>query len=157
MSTLTFCSSYNNLGTKNQIAAILSSKAKEIAVETVGVQLQSGGSDCGLFAIAFATALVNDQQPEKSLFNQTKMRSHLHHCLTTGILTVFPAEERQLKRRCRKGSVDTIKIFCSCRMPEMEPMVECTGCKEWYHTACVSVPERALEDQNMKWFCNSCQ
>ena len=51
--------------------------------------------DCGLFFIAFATALVNGKQPEKLKFIQDKMREHFHQCLINGKLTMFPvtAEE----------------------------------------------------------------
>ena len=39
-------------------------------------QKQIGGKDCGLFAIAFAVALVFNKCPSKLKFMQQKMRSH---------------------------------------------------------------------------------
>ena len=93
-------------------------------IEMIHVQLQQGGFDCGLFSIAFATALANNKHPEQFLFKQDKMREHLHQCLTNEEITMFPAEER----RKRVKVVDTIKLYCDCRMPEIPPMVDCSHC-----------------------------
>jgi len=38
--------------------------------------MQEGYSDCGLFAIAFATALANGKQPGRCFFDQGIMRGH---------------------------------------------------------------------------------
>lgn len=46
-------------GVKQQIAAILCSSTENLTLKFVDVQVQTGGYDCGLFAIAFATALVH--------------------------------------------------------------------------------------------------
>ena len=46
-----------------QIAAIMARPEEKITVNMMDMQKQVGGSDCGLFAIAFATALVNGKQP----------------------------------------------------------------------------------------------
>ena len=47
----------------------------------VRVQQQFGGPDCGLFAIAFAMALVNGQDPAALTFDQGVARKHLRLCL----------------------------------------------------------------------------
>ena len=52
-----------NTNVKRQIAAIMARPEETITVKMMDVQKQAGGSDCGVFAIAFATALVNDKQP----------------------------------------------------------------------------------------------
>ena len=54
--------------TKKQIASIVSSSEKEIKLKMMNVQKQNGGCDCGLFAIAFATALANGIQPGHCFF-----------------------------------------------------------------------------------------
>lgn len=54
-------------------------------------QKQIGSKDCGLFAIAFAVALVFNQHTTSKLkFNQPKMRSHLVECFTKQEMTPFP-------------------------------------------------------------------
>uniref|UniRef100_A0A1X7SY09 Ubiquitin-like protease family profile domain-containing protein n=1 Tax=Amphimedon queenslandica TaxID=400682 RepID=A0A1X7SY09_AMPQE len=55
------------------------------------VQKQNGVKDCGLFAIANATALLLTSDPSTThLFNQAKLRDHLVHCLEANMFTHFP-------------------------------------------------------------------
>ena len=58
-----FDSMYASVSTKvkHQIAALLATQSKTIKLSFVDVQKQSGGYDCGLFALAFATALASTQ------------------------------------------------------------------------------------------------
>ena len=53
-------------------------------------QKQAGGTDCGLFSIAFAVALVHGMNPGKLRFCQSKMRSHLVDCFNKQIMVPFP-------------------------------------------------------------------
>ena len=62
-----------------------------LAVELPPAQVQQGGVDCGLFAIAFAYELA----AETTLwmyraFEQGKMREHLVKCLERGLFEPFP-------------------------------------------------------------------
>ena len=50
-------------------------------------------SDCGIFALANATALVHEENPSTFLYNQKEMRDHLFHCLEPGKLHLFLTEE----------------------------------------------------------------
>ena len=43
-------------------------------------QKQKGGKDCGLYSIAFPTALAFGLHPSKLKFNQSIMRQHLVDC-----------------------------------------------------------------------------
>ena len=140
--------------TKLQIAALLNTSAPHISLEVVNCQRQRGGSDCGLFAVAFATALANGLCPESYTFKQKEMRQHLYNCLKLGKITMFPAVPRKIIRHIK--STEKIPVFCSCRLPEMVSMVECSKCNEWYHTDCVSVPDVALNNTTVEWFCNQC-
>ena len=72
----------------------------------------------------------------------------------SGNLTMFPMAKDRMPREVVRR-VDTI-IYCSCRMLKVPPMVECSKCKEWYHVKCVSVPKRALENQNIDWYFTNC-
>ena len=60
-------SMYPSVGsyTKKQIASILCTEQSKINVHTMDVQMQVGGSDCGLFAIAFATAIHQWHSPRE--------------------------------------------------------------------------------------------
>ena len=81
------------------------------------------------------------------IFDQKKVGDHLATCLEN---KKFPTN--------RTWRVDTVKaleqvpMYCVCRMPYIVdvPMVECSVCKEWYHSVCVSVPAEAWKHQT-KW------
>lgn len=64
------------------------SSAEKLRV--VNSQKQKGSKDCGLFAIAFATALAYGQNPSKLKYDQSSMRSHLVRCFHQGKLVPFP-------------------------------------------------------------------
>ena len=56
------------------------------------VNKQEGGDDCGVFSIAFATALAHQQNPVHVQFDQSTMRSHLLQCFEQQLLTPFTHE-----------------------------------------------------------------
>lgn len=84
-----------------QLAALYGHTAEggELSVHQPQVQVQQGGKDCGLFAVAFATSLLLGDEPATLQYNQKAMRKHLEHCLEKELMTPFPAA---LKRSCRK-------------------------------------------------------
>ena len=73
---------YSTTGTHSraQIAALLHTESPVIPIQFMSVHMQAGGCDCGLFAIAFATALSLGKHPGQYLFDQGKMRRHLWNC-----------------------------------------------------------------------------
>ena len=142
---------------QQQIACLLKADRPNIELHFVDVHKQSGGSDCGAFAIAYATTLCLGKLPGKFVFDQTVMRQHLLKCLEMQHFTMFPVRsERRQGGRIR--SKQTIKLYCQCRMPDIvgEPMIRCNKCKEWFHgKICVAVPQKAWKT-NAPWFCSSC-
>ena len=56
--------------------------------------IQSGYTDCGVFAIAYAVEIAHGYDPASVIFDQSKMRNHLHHCLTSKTLTRFPKKQQ---------------------------------------------------------------
>ncbi len=63
--------------TKKIIASLFQNRSKCIKIVYHDVQWQSGSSDCGVFAIAFATAFCEGKNPAAIVFDQKCMRSHL--------------------------------------------------------------------------------
>ena len=63
ISTIEATSSTISKNVKQQTAAIMAWPEEKITVKMMDVQKQASGSDCGLFAIAFTTALINGKQP----------------------------------------------------------------------------------------------
>ena len=59
-------------------------------IKVVKSQKKMGSKDCGLFAIANATALALGLNPSKSRFRQETMRSHFLACVEQEKLVPFP-------------------------------------------------------------------
>ena len=89
-------SMYNSLGshTQNQIAALLHTDRSSISIEMMNVQVQAGGSDCGPFAIAFATALAFGKNPEDYYFDQDALRPHLIKCFESGKMDIYSSKSK---------------------------------------------------------------
>lgn len=141
---------------QQQIAALLKTGEKAIDVKFCKVAMQTNGSDCGVYAIAYATALCLGVSPAKLQFDENAMRPHLIKCLQDGRFTMFP-----VRKTCRKAIVKAtqcIPIHCICRMPSMDgaTMIECSGCGEWFHTNCVSPSPAALNNTEQPWYCVDC-
>ena len=62
------------------------------------VQRQVGGSDCGLFSLAFATDLCHGIDPTNQKYNQGSMRQHYVNCLENGAMSPFPKTEKRVPR-----------------------------------------------------------
>ena len=113
-----------------------------------------GGSDCGLFALAFATTLCFGENPETISYTQSAMREHLLSCIEKGQLLKFPQRAR---RRPKPALIDHFPIFCVCRLGyNGEEMVEGSTCQNWYHVAFVHVPLNLLQNEELPWSCAAC-
>ena len=126
-----------SLSQQRIVADLLQATVDEIVIETMNVQKQLGGSDCGLFALAFITAVLNNQDPTAQCFEQNKMRRHLIECLERK--TPFPVPIT--KRQQRQGDIlhtMVVPIYCVCHLPDDgSQMVQCSNCFKWYHVKCV--------------------
>ena len=81
---------------KNQITAIYSPDDSIPEIFRAKIQAeQSGSTDCGLFAIAFATDLAFGNNPSSIAYDQANMRTHLQQCLEMENLTPFPRRHHQ--------------------------------------------------------------
>ena len=122
-----------------QVAAILQTPHADFELRHVDVQRQVGGSDCGLFALAFATALCSGLDLFACSYKQTQMCSHLLKCFESQQMTTFPSPDRP--RRLAHGrllSTKRVPVYCVCRLPwnkynkKRGPLVKCNSCKTWY-------------------------
>ena len=64
----------------------------KVSVTFSRCQKQIGGVDCGLFAIAFATALAYGKHASKMRFVQEELRAHFVNCINKGAMSLFPCE-----------------------------------------------------------------
>lgn len=74
--------------TKEVIFNLFESSRKEIVL--VSTPKQNGGQDCGVFAIAIATALLFKVDVSTTHFHQSEMRKHLHLCFLFKQMSLFP-------------------------------------------------------------------
>ena len=125
------------LSTKQQICSIFMPTERLISLEFVAVDRQNNSNDCGVFALAFATALCAGEDPQYLHFNTegTSMRDHLLQCLENGAIQPFPSEMLKRRRARRDMKNDKIEVFCTCRSTEDKDMLECGKCGEMFHGA----------------------
>ena len=129
---------------KELIADLMQWKGKDITINYCDVQWQVGGNDCGIFAIAFATAICNGLEPASLVLDQPRMRQHLMVCFNNEELTLFP--ERSRKRMIRVAKKEKLPVHCTCRLPDRgDLMIQCAKCKTWYHATCIKVPKAFLK------------
>ena len=73
------------------IANLFQCSPKKVRVKVARSQKQKGGSDCGVYAIAFAVAGTLGINPSKLKLKQESMRAHLVSCLNEECFTQFPS------------------------------------------------------------------
>ena len=131
------------------------------------VKQQVGGCDCGMFAIAFATALAYGHSPWVN-FDQSPARQHLLTCLENGRMELFPVTTIANRLSYSTPAYERIALFCNCRLPYSKTfhtnkfgnamdMAQCGTCGLWYHRKCLGIPSVVFEKASEEWFCNSCR
>jgi len=80
----------------------------------MNVSKQQGGVDCGLFAIAYATTLLNGMDPVNVVFTQARMRQHVIAALEAGTLSEFPVSCRRTVRRMSVRAIP-VPVYCVCK------------------------------------------
>ena len=107
---------------KQQICAIMHTDLDIIRFHIASVQQQTGGVDCGLFAIAFARhVLAHNQLPEGTSFSQSSMRRILRESLTQGDMIPFESTSARVAR-CKKV-VREEPVYCTCRTVWIDELV----------------------------------
>ena len=108
-----------------------------ITMQFMDVQMQTGGYDCGLFAVAFLVSLALGKSPGQYHFDQDKMRQHFWRCFQNRKLSMFPYSKLQQATESSVKAVEEVCVhcICTCRMPEVPntKWTESSGCKNWYH------------------------
>lgn len=113
---------YDSMGTSPSRTAIINScqmlfyNGKRVTVSNQKVQRQQGASDCGLFAIAFATSLCFGNDPQEISYAQPLLRSHFIACLEDHKMIPFPTTDRRVQKHLSVSKA-VVPIYCTCRMP----------------------------------------
>ena len=137
------------------LAVLLNTSSSNMVIEWPSMQRQRGESDCGLFAVAVATSLLNGENPGSKSYDQSVMRGHLAVCFHCEELAVFPVSSSKCAINDKKE--ETVEVFCHCRMPFKDGvfMIECSVCLEWFHRSCDKVP-RTVTDKTL-FHCMNCK
>jgi len=136
-------------------SATVTVTAALMTVEVMNVQQQQGGSDCGLFAIAFATSLVFGKCPALRCYTQKSMRKHLIDCLENKEMQPFHSRARNKKFHSAVLRCNHAMVICTCRQTESGREIQCDECQQWYHLKCVGIYSDI--DFSGTWFCPSCK
>ncbi len=69
----------------------------------------------------------------------------------------FPQlRQRRLRPKKKVIPVNTIPLYCTCRMPETDDMIQCSQCMNWFHISCVKPPQQAIDEFEEKWYSSNC-
>ena len=136
-----------------QVAALLHPQTATLTLNFADICQQKGTADCGLYAIAFATALCKGIDPTTVSFDQSMMRTHLWECLEKGHIEEFPSERRKVDGT-KMVALLKVKLCCYCRQPETRQMVRCHCCTQFFHPSCIS-DTKLLESPSFS-LCRNC-
>lgn len=132
----------------------------------VNVAKQAGGSDCGLYALAYAAVpsdkcLVSGDNPINVEYEQNIMHEHLLQCLENKTMSACPARGPRRVRRQRVRAFQ-VELHCICHVPYVKgaEMIQCDKCRVWYHSDCVGLTTVEfllfLEQKDRLYVCTGC-
>lgn len=132
----------------------------KLTLDVLNTCKQSDAVSCGMFAIAFAEAVLRDADPCNLVLDEMKMRSHLIDCFTNGCISAFPLKSyRTVRKQIVRSS--TIPLHCICRSIYVagSNMVQCKLCLLWVHPMCVSMGDstfKRLTEPSVPYVCPRC-
>ena len=146
-----------SVDTINQICSIVRSKRSKIKIDILDACKQKGTNDCGLYALANATALCEGELPQSKEYIQKDMRSHLIKCLKESTPSPFPSNNRDMHHH-NIAKTKLVSLHCTCRLPEdpNKRMIQCIKCEVWYHEFCEVVDPKAWSEEDYPWICRKC-
>ena len=112
--------------TAEQVCALVHTPARELTMLFANVKKQHNRSDCGVYAIAYATSLCHGVNPVTTQYTGRKMRDLLRHCLLLGEITPLPSRHTSPLDTVR--SCQIVEVVCHCRTQPECPMLQCSAC-----------------------------
>jgi len=142
------------------LARLLFFEGKEIVIDWAAVQRQRGSSDCGVFAIAFATELCWGFNPSSRVYDQLQLREATVNCFKNRSMVPFPGTQKSVHRGSMIKS-EKFSVYCKCRQPWFkndERMAECIRCKEWFHQSHDNIKDTvfSMNHTTYVYVCNKC-
>ena len=99
------------------VASLVAVTSDRLQVIFPNVALQTNGYDCGLYAVANATALAYGRDPTTHVYIPRMMRSHLYKCFENKHIEPFPMANTKAKQKKQKKVFD-VPLYCVCNMPD---------------------------------------
>ena len=140
--------------TMTLLTKLVKSKNKFFTAQIIDTIKQSGSSDCGVFAAAYATSLAFGHDPCAFVYHQCRMREHLLRCLQQKKMEPFEFSIHKNGENTH-SSVQSVNVYCFCRCQDSwNAMVCCDGnsCGEWFH---IEYFDAAVKKE-AKWYCKKC-
>jgi polycystin 1L2 len=144
------------------VASLIQTQETFFTLQLATTSKQINNYDCGVYAIAFATALIFDTDPSKITFDSQNMRQHLIEYFTQQILTSFPSLNLLYPFK-EKLPAQIVQVYCLCRRPlrfrlgknakKEEKLTQCELCNDCFHRSCLASCE-IFKVKN--WRCQKC-
>ena len=143
------------------ISELVGTDSNLLKVKFADIQMQRNSYDCGLYAIANATALAIGRYPAQKSYNaqSTTMRRHLIGCLENKFLLPFPTHNTGYKSKRRQAKIKKIlemPLYCICKKTDTGTLyVYCDSCQKEYHPECLDISSSVNESTLV--VCYSCK
>ena len=138
----------------------------KLTISLMPCQVQKDGFNCGVYSIAFSTALAFNLNPSEMRLDTARMRDHLRECLLLKKMEPFPVLKSTIScKNLRPKKIVSFDLFCKCQMPWYDPdcvvkryklLVVCKTCKLSFHDGCEKIPKKALKSTKVDWICSTC-
>ena len=134
--------------TIRSICSYVHTSSEKIQLNVMNVDRQPDPHSCGLYSIAFATALADNHNPSHLTFKD--LRQHFSCCLQNNSLSSVPAND-SFRNPVILKHVD-VRVYCDCHMPDDHKlMLKCDNCNAWYHAQCMGVSMKPRKSDT--WIC----
>ena len=148
------------------IAQLCKTPIGKLTISLMPCQVQKDGFNCGVYSIAFSTALAFNLNPSEMRLDTARMRDHLRECLLLKKMEPFPVLKSTIScKNWRPKKIVSFDLFCKCQMPWYDPdcvvkryklLVVCKTCKLSFHDGCEKIPKKALKSTKVDWICSTC-
>ena len=137
------------------VSSLAKTEKKILKAKFSNVYMQTNGNDCGLYAIANATALAFGRDPSKEQYIPNKLREHLIQCLENKEMRPFPTAKGTSKRRKAIKKTENLQLYCVCKMPDTHTnYFLCDKCSDEYHPECLGLD--MLQHKDRSFICPAC-
>ena len=145
---------------KQQICALIQADEDVLKINVMLVQQQTNSAnsaDYGIFAMAFLTCLLFDEDPKTQRFDEKLLPESLLQMLAEQHIRCFPTTKNNVAK-CKSKSISP-ELYCSWfskdATVEKKQMPECGSCRKWFHRMCERIPWEIFEGESIEWNCLS--